>query len=152
MRVFIVITALLVITLTADAANWTHADVYFRGWNSERFAAIGPEGLRGEARHGFFGTVTAHITSPSELQQLLAVLDLPRLHPMPGDPQSDTYLVVDLFDRTGVRTTCRSNGGSLWNVDCTRGRKVDKHFRKFFEQFTPRPNHAMQRTAGRSDV
>jgi hypothetical protein len=135
------VTALFLATIVAgDAANFIRADVYFRGWFSERYAAISPEQLRDEARHGSFGTVTAHIASASELQQLLAALDLPRLHPERGDPRSDTCLVLDLFDSAGARTTYRSNGAYLWSADCTRGRKIDERFRKFFERFTRRPN------------
>jgi hypothetical protein len=147
MRAFIVIVALFAATVSADAASWVRADVYFRGWLSERYAAISPAGLREDARHGF--ARAAHITSPSQLQQLLAVLDLPRLRPTRGDPRSDTYLVVDLFDSAGARTTYRCDSFHLCTADCTRGRKVDAHLRAFFEQFAPRPNHAMERTADR---
>src|SRR5688572_5808265 len=135
MRAFFVIAALFAATVRADAANWVRADVYFRGWFSERAVAVSPEGLREEARRGF--SRAAHIRSQSELQQLLAALDLSRLRPMRSDPRSDTYLVVDLFDTAGARTTYRSNRFHLCTVDSTRGRKVDAHFRKFFEQFTP---------------
>src|SRR4051812_2584782 len=113
-RALVVISILLATTIAADAAEFVRADVYFRGWFTERAVAIGPEGLRDEARHApriiegtraFFGTVTARITSASELHQLLGVLDLPRLRPEGGDPRRDTYLAVDLFDSHGVRTT-----------------------------------------------
>jgi hypothetical protein len=148
MRAFLVISALLATTVGAHAASWVRADVYFRGWFSERYAAISPEGLREEARRGF--SRAAHITSPSELQQVLTALDLSRLRPVRGDSRSDTYLVIDLFDTGGARTTYRSDSFHLWTADCTRGRAVDARFRKFFERFTPRPNHAMERTADRS--
>ena len=147
MRVFIAISALFASTVSADAASWVRADVYFRGWRSERYAAISPEGLRDEARHGF--SRAAHITSPSQLQQLLAVLDLSGFRPVRGDSRSDTYLVIDLFDAAGARMTYRSDSFHLWTADCSRGRAVDAHFRKFFEQFMPRPNHAIERTADR---
>jgi hypothetical protein len=147
MREFIAIAALFVSTVGADAASWVRSDVYFRGWLSERYAAISPEGLRDEARHGL--SRAAHITSPSQLQQLLAVLDLSRLRPVRADSRSDTYLVIDLFDAAGARTTYRCDSFHLSTADCSRGRAVDAHFRKFFEQFTPRPNHAMERTADR---
>ena len=136
MRAFIVIAAFLAATVGANAATPVRADVYFRGWLSERYAAISPEGLREEARRGF--SRAAHITSSSELQQLLAVLDLARFRPTRGDPRSDTYLVVDLFDASGARTTYRSDSFYLWTADCTRGRAVDARFRKFFQQFTPK--------------
>jgi hypothetical protein len=150
MRAFIAIVALVAATASADAAEWVRADVYFRGWMSERAVAVSPEGLRDEARHGYSRSL--RITARPQLKQLLAVLDLPRLRPTHGDPRSDTYLVIDLFDNARGRATYRSDAFYLWTADCTRGRKVDSRLRKFFEQFTPRPNQALQRTAGRSDV
>ncbi|HKP03757.1 MAG TPA: hypothetical protein VJU77_10420 [Chthoniobacterales bacterium] len=147
MRAFIAIAALVTTAVTSDAAGWVRANVYFRGWLSERAVAVSPEGLRDEARHGYSRSV--HITSPSKLQQLITALNLPHLHSTRGDTRSDTYLVVDLFDSAGARTTYRSDSFYLWNTDCTRGRKVDARLRKFFEQFTPRPNQTIQPTAGR---
>jgi hypothetical protein len=147
MRAFIVIASLLAAKLTADAATPLRADVYFRGWSSERYAAISPEGLRREAHQGF--SRAAHITAPAELQRLLAVLDLSHFRATRGDPRRDTYLVVDLFYTPGGRTTYRSDGFHLWTADCTRGRALDAHFRKFFEQFTPRSDQAMQRSPPR---
>jgi len=150
MRALIVIAALFVATVPADGAHWVHANVYFRGWYTERAVAVYPEGLREEARHGYSRLV--HISTASQLEQLVTVLDLPRLQPMRRDTRRDTELVVDLFDGSGARTTYRGDNRYLFTADCTRGREVDDHFRKFFEQLTQRPNHAMQRTAPRSDA
>src|SRR5437764_4211268 len=145
MRALIAIAALATTAASSDAADWVRADVYFRGWRSERAVAVSPEGLRDEARHGYSRSV--RIASPSQLKQLITVLDLPRLHSTRGDTRSDTHLVIDLFDTAGARSTYRSEKFYLWSADCTRGRKVDARFREVFEQFTPRSNHAMQRTA-----
>jgi hypothetical protein len=150
MRTFIAITALFAATITADAAHWVRANVYFRGWYSERYVAVSPEGLREEALHGSSRLV--HINSGAQLQQLLAMLDLPHLHALRGDTRSDTELVVDLFDSSGGRTTYRGDNRYLWSSDCTRAREVDEHFRKFFEQLTAnRPNQALERTADRRE-
>jgi hypothetical protein len=150
MKALTVIVLLFAATVRAGAEQWVHASVYFRGWYTERAVAVTPQGLRDEARQGY--SRVAHISSPSELSRLLSALDLPRLHPMRGDPGTDTYLVIDLFDSARTRTTYRSNRFYLLSADCTRGRKVDERFRKFFEKFTPRPNQAMQRTASKPAI
>jgi hypothetical protein len=148
MKALIAVVVLLATPIRSDAADWARADLYFRGWFTERAVAVTPEGLREEAHQGF--SRAAHIASALQLQQLVAVLDLPRLHRVRCDPRSDTTLVVDLFDSSGVRTTYRAGDHYLWSADCTRGREVDDHFRQFFERLMPeRPNHAMEPTTGR---
>ena len=143
MRAFIAVAMLFAATIPADAARWIRANLYFRGWHSERYVALSPDGLRDEARHGY--SRSANITSASQLQQLVAVLDLSRTHTMQGDIRGDTNLVVDLFDSGGARTTYRADNRYLWNADCTRGREVDEHFRKFFERIVPnRSNQSMK--------
>jgi hypothetical protein len=149
-KALIAIAVLSATILSADAARWVRANVYFRGWHTERYVALSPEGLREEARHGY--SRSAHIRSTPQLQQLLTVLDLARLHPLRGDTRSDTELVVDLFESGGARTTYRGDNRCLWSADCTRGREVDERFRKFFDQLVPnRSNQSLQSTAGRCD-
>ncbi len=71
---------------------------------------------------------------------------------MRGNRRMDTYLVVDLFDTTGARASYCSDSFYLWSADFTRGRKVDEHWRKFFERRMPRPNQAMQTGYDKSQV
>src|SRR5437868_2718163 len=96
MRAVFAIAALFAAISSADAAHWVRANVYFRGWYSERAVAVYPDGLREEARHGSSRLV--HVSSGSQLQQLMALLDLPRFEAMRGDMRRDTQVVVDLFD------------------------------------------------------
>ncbi len=126
MRAFIAIAILLGAAASAEAAEWVRADLYFRGWLSERAAAISAEQLRDEARHRY--SSAAHIASGPKLEHLIAVLDLPRLHAMRGDRRRDTYVVIDLFDSSGARATFCGDGHSIWSADFTRGREVDQGF------------------------
>ena len=56
---------------------------------------------------------------------------------MTCDPRDNTYLVVDLFDQTGGRSTYRFDGTSIYTEDCQTGREADDTFQKFFEKYAP---------------
>jgi hypothetical protein len=135
MRTLVASALLFAAAATADAAQWLRANVYFRGWYVESVVAVTPKSLRNMAAHGYARAF--HVTSARRLQELVTILDLARLHPVPGDPRSDTSLVVDLFDSSGARTTYRANNRELFTADCRRGREIDEIFRKYFDTFTP---------------
>lgn len=91
MKALIAVAVLLALPIRSEAAHWVRADLYFRGWFAERAVAFTPEGLREEAHQGF--SRVTHIASVSQLQQLVAVLDLPPLHHVRRDPRSDTTIL-----------------------------------------------------------
>jgi len=77
------------------------------------------------------------VTSAREINALVKQLDLPRFRPMACDPRDNTYLVVDLFDQAGVRSTYRFDGASVYTEDCQTGHEADDAFQRFFERYAP---------------
>ena len=77
------------------------------------------------------------ITSARQINAIVKQLDLSRLRPMTCDPRSNTYLVVDLLDRAGVRMGYRFDGGVLYTEDCQTGHAVGDAFKKFFARYAP---------------
>jgi hypothetical protein len=80
-------------------------------------------------------------------------LQIRQLRPAAQPQREDARLVVDLYTDTDARVTYYASRFAFCTADSKWKHPIDARFRRYFAQLMKsrqRPNHAMQRTAGRS--